>query len=447
MSVLSSATTGLRRRRAPRRRPGRFACRPALDRRRVGVLRSSTVMTSPNAPRSCRPPDRERMCSRRANPLLRERREQTGAHRRSPAEAGRRLPAVAAVRVMDRRHAAGSEHARDLPEIAHLVERSHVDEDVEGPDRVHAPVLDPRQIDPRRKDVADCVEWPEPLAGQVQHPLGHVHGDEPVRPRRGTALQRPPPGPISSTVPPSGITRRSTSSINACFHSGEAVHSSLQRARPTAPSAARSRHRIAAPGPVCRARTCATAHAPEASPRDGGLPGAPATRSTGQLRLGLDADREALSARGFEQVHGCSRRRASAGQLDRRLAHVQVDPVAQVLDVHDVCAATRHHAQQAGERTGPIRHDGRAPCAGRPPSRPGEMHSKQRGVDVAARQAAQTTSAPPTSTLPCMRAATATAPAPSTASFERSSSSTIASATWSSETVTTSSTCARRSAA
>ena len=139
---------------------------------------------------------------------------------------------------------------------------------------------------------------------------------------------------------------------------------------------------------------------------------------------------EKPSARAASRISSLASRAARLQhQLDGRLAHVQVDAVAQVLDVDHVAAVVGHHPQQARQRAGPVGHDRRQhhPAAGGRLAQADALR-QQRGVDVAARQhRADVAAARAAATRPCISAATATAPAPSTTSFERSSSSTIAS--------------------
>ena len=165
-------------------------------------------------------------------------------------------------------------------------------------------------------------------------------------------------------------------------------------------------------------------------------PPAPAARAG----VRLDAHREALGASRVEYLLAVLGTARLQDELDRGLAHVDLDPVAQMLDVDHVPAVIRDHAQQAGERAGPVRHHRGQHHP--PPGRGLGQPDRLRGAATRARSppdsTAHTEPSGGPSTRPCISAATATAPAPSTTSFERSSRSTIACATWSSDTVTTS---------
>ena len=155
------------------------------------------------------------------------------------------------------------------------------------------------------------------------------------------------------------------------------------------------------------------------------------------LGSSAQAGREALGADGVQDPLAVLGAVGLQDELDRRLADVELDALADVLDVDHVGAVLGDQAQQRRQRSGPVgddrpEHD--------PPARP---RSRRAGCT---RRAAEASTLPPDSTtqvspsaggstLPASSAATPAAPAPSTTSFERSSRSTIASATSSSETV------------
>ena len=221
-----AASAAAAARRGPRR--PRSAERPAATGRAAQPGRRSTVIASPK-PSSAVAAVAEGP-RRRARPRGRARARARRTARPSSARAtrpARREPAVAPVGVVDRRDPAGAQHARDLGEVARLVAGRDVDEHVEGPDGVHARVGDARRAPSRRS--GRTRRSPASRSRSATRSSGRwATSTSTRRSERGASrtLQRPPPGPISTTVPPGGMVGRRTSSTSACFQSSEAVHSS-----------------------------------------------------------------------------------------------------------------------------------------------------------------------------------------------------------------------------
>ena len=127
--------------------------------------------------------------------------------------------------------------------------------------------------------------------------------------------------------------------------------------------------------------------------------------------------------------------------VDAGLANVQVEALAEVLDLDQIGAALGEHRQQPGQAAGAVVDPGEDRQA---PSRlvlpPPDQARHEPEVDIAARQHhAGHPVGRPGRPRPAISAATPTAPAPSATSLARSISSTMASAIASSSTVTISS--------
>ena len=127
-------------------------------------------------------------------------------------------------------------------------------------------------------------------------------------------------------------------------------------------------------------------------------------------------------------------------QLDRGLAHVQVQPFADVADVDDVRAGAGDGGEQRREPARAVRDAGERD---QPAPGLGLVAAGDRRQQAASMLPPESTATvvPPSAGLTCPPsiAATPTAPAPSTTSLQRSSSSAIASAVASSSTTTISS--------
>src|SRR5919201_2840909 len=109
----------------------------------------------------------------------------------------------------------------------------------------------------------------------------------------------------------------------------------------------RTSARSSAPAESC-ARTSREAHSGERS----------RCKSLTRLALALlEARREALSPHGLENPSAVLRAVGLQDELDRRLAHVELDPLADVLDLDHVGALFGDDAKQRREGSRPVGDD------------------------------------------------------------------------------------------
>jgi hypothetical protein len=174
--------------------------------------------------------------------------------------AARRHAAVAPVGVKERRDAARAQDPRDLVEVARLVHRRDVDEDVERPHRVHARVGDADQRRAGRQHVLDVAGAAEALGDEVERALGDVDQDQPLCAR----LQHDAPPAAAGPDLDHRAARRDGGEEHLVDHRllpGLRRRPLLAEARPVplVPAAPVLGGRVVAPAPVGRAEHAARA--------------------------------------------------------------------------------------------------------------------------------------------------------------------------------------------